>query len=109
MRVFTLGDVRVFLGLASKISPFGFNVKFDADVKKTAERQQCDQEQEESLLGGGYLPLRVSGGTECLPFRDRLRSVAECLLGGGYLPLRDRKKRGSLSPRDRLGGDVVDR
>ncbi len=33
MRVFTLGDARAFWGLASKISPLGSMLKFDADVK----------------------------------------------------------------------------
>ncbi len=40
--VFTLGDARLFFGLASKIPPLGSMLNFDADVKKTTARHQCE-------------------------------------------------------------------
>ena len=39
--VFTMGDARSFCGLTSKTPPFGFNV-FNADVKETTARHQCE-------------------------------------------------------------------
>ena len=40
--VFTLLDARSFSGLTSKISPLGSMLNFDADVKKTTARLQCE-------------------------------------------------------------------
>ncbi len=40
--VFTLGDARSFSGLTSKIPPLDSMLNFDADVKKTTARHQCE-------------------------------------------------------------------
>ncbi len=40
--LFTLGDARSSSGLTSKIPPLGSMLHFDADVKKTSARQQCE-------------------------------------------------------------------
>ncbi len=40
--VFTLDDARSCLGLTSKISPLGSTLNFDADVKITTARHQCE-------------------------------------------------------------------
>ncbi len=39
---FTLGDARACFGLASKISPLGSTFNFDADVKISTARHQCE-------------------------------------------------------------------
>ncbi len=40
--VFALGDARSFSALTSKIPPLGSMQNFDADVKKTTARHQCE-------------------------------------------------------------------
>ena len=40
--VFTLSDARSFSELTSKIPPLGSMLNFDADVKKTTARHQCE-------------------------------------------------------------------
>ncbi len=40
--VFTLGDSQSFLGLTSKIPPLRSMLNFDADVKTTLARHQCE-------------------------------------------------------------------
>ncbi len=40
--VFRLGDARSFLGLTSKLLPFGSMLNFDADVKNMNARHQCE-------------------------------------------------------------------
>ncbi len=40
--VLTLGDARSFSGLTSKIPPLGSMINFDADVKNTTVRHQCE-------------------------------------------------------------------
>ncbi len=40
--VFILGDAQSFLGQTSKIPPFTSMLKFDADVKNTSARHQCE-------------------------------------------------------------------
>ncbi len=40
--VFALGDAQSFSGLTSKIPPLGSMLNFDADVKNTTARYQCE-------------------------------------------------------------------
>ncbi len=41
-RVFTLSDARSFSGLTSKMTPLGPMLNFDADVKNTKARHECE-------------------------------------------------------------------
>ncbi len=47
--VFLLSDALSFSGLASKIQPLGSMFNFDADVKKTTARHQCENPHSQTL------------------------------------------------------------